>query len=221
MKSIAVLITCFLFLTACKKNKTVFVEGFLLEDCNTPAANISLIAIQNNYNHALFSKDVWEEFDTNPGGYFRFETKKNVTLKLNLKSQMTTLVNDIEIGNTNINLGKIYSKPFLTKHVISLDVVNPYTENDTLILIYKNNTNNANNNLFKYYPGPFQNGILDTFENITFKGFPRQYSFVEPINFQISYNFRVRSLPNLNKTVQSSLNFSCSNAYNHTTLVID
>lgn len=221
MKNLIIISLILFLIASCNKNKKVFVEGILMEDCNTPAANTPLIALQDDYNHALFSSDVWEEFTTNSQGYFRFEAKKNVTVHLNLKSQMTRLMNDIEIGNNNLNIGKVYSERFLTKHVINLDVQQPYTENDTLILIYKNNTSNPSYNEFKYYTGPFQSGILDTMENITFKGYPRTYSFEPSNDFQISYSFRIRSLPSLNKTTPATLNFNCSNEYNFTTLLID
>ena len=223
MKKLIGLSILLLLFISCKKNKANTIEGVLMEDCNMPAANIEGYIYEHDYSHALLSNDVWEYFTTDENGYFIVQTKENIKVKLNLKNNGDRVLSEIDIGKSDLNLGKVYYNKFPSRFIIKLDVMNSYTENDTLVLLDYNNQNPTSHN-YKYYPGPFTNGVLDTVEYYFFNSYP--IKFVDFDNYNApekTIGYRVRSLPNSN--IHSFIKFHlapiCNNEYAEATLEIE
>lgn len=194
-----------------------------MEDCNTPAKNIKGIIYEHDYSHKLLSNDVWVDFTTNESGYFKVKTKENVKLKLNLKNNFERVLSEIDIADSDLNLGKIYYNKFPTKFKIKLDVSNTYTANDTLVILDYNSLGTSSVS-YKYYPGPFSSGVLDTVDHYIFNSFPIKYiDFISYDAPERIFSYRVRSLPSFNNHDFTSFHLApiCSNEYGEVTLVIE
>jgi hypothetical protein len=228
MKTTIQILFLLLIAAACRKpgnQNVVTIEGQLMSGCNTPAAHQAFIFIEKDYDHSLFSSDVWIDFVTDQNGYFKVKTKKNVNLNLVEKTGFKRILENIEISQSGVNLDKIYINKFLSKLRVKLEVYNPYSQFDTLVIRDYNNYTNTNMVDYKYYSGPFVSGILDSFEFFHFNRFPIIFQDVlhhgGPSFFTLH---RLRSLPNFDSGLIKTDFFlvkPCSGEYTELTLVIN
>jgi len=158
-----------LFTPACKDKNTTkntyTLTGTLLKNCDgEPAANTEL-ALQLESNEFLSVE--WggstTRFKTDANGYFsvKYQTVSNSGISIVLFNNVgyTRILSAIP-QNQNLDLGNVYiSKKY--KFILTANLVNQYTENDTLFFRYGNSTK-----LFSI-SGPFTN-ILDTLEASSF-----------------------------------------------------
>ena len=229
MQKIISFIAIIVLTTACLKNNLnkVLITGRLMENCNTPASNTPLIIKEYDYSYALLSNDINEEFITDENGYFKVKVDSDVKLRLHLKDQFAKIVSGIEVGNHSLDLGEVYSKEFRTNFIIKLDVLNQYTENDTLIIEDYNGiggTSWLSNKKVKYYPGPFSSGELEIVKDYNYKNFPISHSTYINYNapeLNVGYRIRYLSGEETNNSTKFRLAPICSEEYSEVTLVIE
>ena len=223
MKTVLYILTAVLLLfSSCIKNKTITIEGRLMQSCDTPAANregsiIAADGLLTGPGEILF-------FTSDENGYF----KASYTVKANIVSFGVSVQGSGEVLRVNHlegdkkDLGEVYVNPFPTNFIIKLDVQNPYTENDTLVLSDYSSTGPFDVRLIA---GPFESGILDSVFNHMFSKFPVNF-------FQLNDNsgpfystpFLIRSLPYYigdHKTGDFHISPICSDEFAEVTLVID
>jgi hypothetical protein len=203
-------------------SKLITIEGQLMSSCDVPAANKSG-SIRTN-DGLLTGSGLSLDFTTDENGYFKIqysgtENLDNFTVRVQGSSDVLKVTN---LGGNNKDLGKVYINPFPTNFIIKLDVQNPYTENDTLVMLDFDNPDPFANKLI---PGPFSTGYLDSVFNYSFTKFPIHFSDLlngtGPIG---GVSFRIRSLPN-NIGNSTPVYFKhapiCSGEFAEVTLVID
>ncbi|PKR80928.1 hypothetical protein CW751_07100 [Brumimicrobium salinarum] len=170
MKTIKYLITLTLvtFLSlgcnkAINKGKEYTVEGRLMYNCETPIVNTEFSFRQGDPGILGLKKPLSLTVKTNAEGYFKivYNGKEANVSDFKIRDG-GTIMNNIPVFE-NIDLGNIYYNPTFS-FKISLDVVNPYTSNDTLEIPNYNDIFNENNNRI-YISGPFENGVIDTVLN--------------------------------------------------------
>jgi hypothetical protein len=166
MKKIVIYIFVMLLLSSCTKqrNRTLTVEGTLMANCSTPAANTS------GYFHYTggMTRYTWAEFTTDANGYFKITEKiGGSNLTLNVGNGSGVLRNITLLGNDYLDLGKVYINPPKTKYYLYLEVNNPYNELDTLTYYDWGYPQNGRNHWTKKVAGPFSSGIIDTVHNVS------------------------------------------------------
>lgn len=226
MKTLNILLILFL-LTACEKDKETIttIEGQLMASCDIPAANTSGFILTND--GLLSGPGISLNFTTDDNGHFKVSHRGKAD---QLNSFMVRVQGSSDVlkvsglPGDNKDLGKVYINPFPAKFVIKLDVNNPYTQNDSLVLFDFNNPN-AMPTSAKLYPGPFTNSIVDTIDNYMFGKFPVHFSdILAGRGPNLNFHYRIRSLPQYDQDpiyVNFNLNTICSGEFAEVTLVID
>jgi hypothetical protein len=160
-------------LVACSKNtnQQVTVTGRLMQSCDTPAANKNgLIRLPGGGILANPSKTL--EFTTDENGYFTVTHNESFS-DFSVRTSAAHSVLEVEsLGGDKKELGEVYINPFPNKFIIKLDVNNPYTENDTLVL---KDFGNSDPLAQRYIPGPFESGFLDSVVNNPYTSFPLKW----------------------------------------------
>jgi hypothetical protein len=248
MKTICIYICAVILFSSClKSHKNVQVEGRLMKNCNTPASNTKAYIMWHDRPFALPGAggtggyNLWAEITTDNNGYFKVtkQSEWGDTLKIVVdksayvnRVQNLTVLDKIRPGKKNhINLGNVYTHSIQTDFTIKLDVRNPYTENDTLVIF--NYTDYEMGQLplpLMYIPGPFFSGVFGTATNYNYIGrfysnFPLNYNDVtENKTLIASYAYSIRSLPAYNKKFPNAkFNIApiCSRNFAEVTLVIE
>ena len=223
MKKLINYIFVVLLLVSCEKskNKSLTIEGRLMSGCNTPAANKE--GSIRTYD-ALSGPGIVLDFITDDNGYFK--------ISHNEKGSISKFYVNVEGGSDVLRvhyypedhkkLGDIYINPFPTNFIISLDVQNSYTSNDTLAIRDYSSSDPFAQRLI---PGPFTNGFLDSVVNDYYNLFPISRSSVTNGNTPThSVIFYLRSLPNYigDKQKESfSIAPICSGEFAEVELVIE
>jgi hypothetical protein len=117
----------------------------------------------------------------------------------------------------------VYINPFPTNFIIKLDVKNPYTQNDTLVMFDFNNPYAMPSDAV-YIPGPFTSGILDSIVSYNFSKFPLYFSKELSNRPIMSITHIIRSTSNgIFNDHYTDLKISpiCSSEFAEVTLVID
>jgi hypothetical protein len=221
MKNIILYFIIAILASSCTKqrNRTLTIEGTLMANCSTPAANTS------GYFHYTggMTRYTWAEFTTDANGYFKVTEKiGGSNLTLNVGNGPGVLRNITLLGKDYLDLGKVYINPFPTNFIIKLDVKNPYTENDTLVI--RDFSNPTSPSATHSIPGPFTSGILDSINDI-WGQFP--ITFHDLMNHSgpgHSVRMIVRSTPEkeyINRWIDFYTAPICSGEYAEVTLVID
>ena len=226
MKTVNILLILFL-LTACEKdNETITtIEGQLMASCDVPAANTSGFILTND--GLLSGPGISLSFTTDENGHFKVSHRgkadqlNSFTVRVQGSSDVLKVSS---LPGDNKDLGKVYINPFPAKFVIKLEVNNPYSQNDSLVLFDFNNPN-AMPSSAKLYPGPFTNTIIDTIDNYMFGKFPIHFSdILAGRGPSLSFHHRIRSLPQYDQDpiyVNFNLQPICSGEFAEVTLVID
>ncbi len=227
MKKILFVIFAIFITTSCKKffnsKNPVIIEGTLMLNCDTPAANKSGFILTDD---GLFSgPGISLSFTTDENGYFKITHtgRENVGKFMVRVDGFSDVLRVGYLSGKKKNLGKIYINYFPTNFIIKLDVKKSYTENDTLVMYnFKNATSLANSTV--YFPGPFTSGVLDSISNYKFTKFPLHFSngvYLPPF---IYVRYIIRSTPSMihiDKTTDFDISPICSDKYAEVTLVID
>ena len=211
-----------LLFSSCIKNKTITIEGRLMQSCDTPAANregsiISADGLLTGPGEVLF-------FTSDENGYF----KASYTGRVNIVSFGVSVQGGGEVLRVNHlegdkkELGEVYINPFPTNFIIKLDVENPYTENDTLVMTDFSNPNPLAN---KLVAGPFTSGVLDSVINSSYNKLPISLSDIFTHGGpKHSVGVYIRSMPNYYTELKYEYFYTspiCSNEFAEVTLVID
>jgi hypothetical protein len=185
LKTLAILFSAVLLLSSkCNKKNTVpgVLKGRVMVNCTTPYANKE-VSVQAP---AGFSKLEYLEdangnsvFYTDEDGYFEITY---VTKKVHEGTLFApySAMTGIPLGEgQNLDIGEVILNGTVN-FVIKLQVNNPYTANDTL-LIRDFNGSSIYSQL--RIPGPFQSGIIDTVWNEGFISYPISYNKVPEFSF--------------------------------------
>ena len=223
MKKLINYIFVVLLLVSCEKskNKSLTIEGRLMSGCNTPAANKE--GSIRTYD-ALSGPGIVLDFITDDNGYFK--------ISHNEKGSISKFYVNVEGGSDVLRvhyypedhkkLGDIYINPFPTNFIINLDVQNPYTENDTLVMLNHNSSDPFDQLLI---PGPFESGFIDSVSDYYFGVFPITWSESnDESGPKGGVQFRLRSQPDYignNQHEYFNLAPICSNESADVTLVIE
>lgn len=222
MKEIISFIAIVLLLTACTKNnnKEVTVTGRLMQSCDTPAANKNGI-IHLSGGGLLNNPSTSLEFTTDENGYFKVIHDKSFS-EFSVRTSASHSVLEANISGDEKELGDVYINPFPTNFVIKLDVKNPYTENDTLMMFDFKNPNAAPSDAV-LFAGPFVNGTLDSIVNYNFSRFPIHFTKNEDLCPKLSIRHMVRSIDNVHLDKYTSFKTApiCSGEFAEVTLVIE
>lgn len=223
MKRLISLRAIVLLLAACTKNsnnKEVTVTGRLMQSCDTPAANkdgiiyLSGGGLLNNPSTSL-------EFTTDENGYFKVIHDKSFS-EFSVRTSANHSVLEANISGDEKELGDVYINPFPTNFVIKLDVKNPYTENDTLVLLDFSDPDPFAQQLIA---GPFQSGLIDSVKNFNFNIFPLKWTEIKNNEGpRGGVQYRIRSLPDYigsNKHKYFYHSLICSGNFAEVTLVIE
>jgi hypothetical protein len=176
--SILFLVPIVLLSSKCKDKEPVIrtLKGRLMNNCTAPYAN-GLVKLRNNTGGgASFSEDINgnKDFYTDSNGYFEINYKSRGTLgtlyapykaieRIPIKNEELVF----DMGEVNLN-GTV-------NFVIKLEVNNPYTANDTLVLRDWNSTSAYDRIVI---PGPFVAGIIDTVWKASYSSYPITYNEV-------------------------------------------
>jgi hypothetical protein len=222
MKNLITYIMLAVLLTACSKNnnKQVTVTGRLMQSCDTPAANKDGI-IRLSGGGLLNNPSTSLEFTTDENGYFKV-THNEAFSDFSVRTSANHSVLEASISGDEKELGEVYINPFPTNFVIKLDVKNPYTENDTLMMFDFKNPNAAPSDVV-LFAGPFDNGTLDSIVNYNFSLFPIDFAKNEDLGPKLSIRHMVRSIDNVHLDKYTSFKTApiCSGEFAEVTLVIE
>ena len=226
MKTFIYILPILLLASACKKvtssNEPVSIEGRLMASCDVPAANKS--GFIRTDDGLLSGPGISLSFTSDENGYFKItHTGKESLDKFTVRVQGSSDVLRVNhLSGKKKNLGKVYINPFPTNFIIKLDVKNPYTENDTLVM-----TDFTSSDPFaqKFIPGPFNTGVLDSVVNSFYNKLPISFSDISNHGGpQHSIGVYVRSLPNYYTDLKYEyfhISPICSGEFAEVTLVID
>ena len=159
------LASCVKTLTKLPEDNTYYtIEGHLFYDCDKePVKGLTLRLIQNTVRNLFSNEDgLLDTCVTDSNGYYKFVFKDKGGTELLMRYKAgwgyNTLIQDIpdQICFLDLNL---YKQPSINLEV-SLNVINPYSEKDTLVV-----------NDFKSIDGfkttgPFKSGLLFRSENV-------------------------------------------------------
>ena len=203
--------------TSCKKNKKPgTVRGRIMVNCTTPLPN-HLVKMRTDWGGgASFVEDVNgnKEFMTDSEGYFEINyITKGGEGTLNVSGYSDVLEEIpigegqvLDIGEVNLN-GKV-------NFIIKLQVNNPHTIYDTLVL---RDWNNPSAYAELRIPGPFISSVIDTVWNESFISYPLMYNTLA--DFNVNYIMHPY-VPGNAKTVRFFAPF-CSSTLVDAVLVID
>lgn len=141
-----------------------------MSSCDTPAANTSGIIKTDD---GFASDGVSLSFTTDENGYFKVSHTGKELNKFRVISGGNEVLSVWNFPGLEKDLGKVYINPFPTNFIVKLDVKNPYTENDTLVIKDFSSTNPLAQ---RKIAGPFESGTLEIVENQGFNLFPIKYS---------------------------------------------
>ena len=152
------------------------IEGRLMYNCDTPASNVEDIYLSQTPDGInLGKKPLHFTFNTDQDGYFKATYEGSKANGSDFELGKTGRIMEGIPRKKNINIGNVYWQAPSFSYIRRLEVIKPYSINDTLIIPDHNNQNN----LFKYLPGPFSNGIIDTVWNhIPLGIFPARYNSI-------------------------------------------
>lgn len=144
-------------------DNTYIIAGHLYTDCNLePVANKKIRLEVIHPNGTYYSNyDMTVETTTDANGYYKFEFKNKRDFPLEISCQAgtgyKTLMSDIpaRISLDDLSLHMLSS----TNIKVMLNVLNPYSANDTLFIT------DLRNNKYTPFPGPFSSGPLYTASN--------------------------------------------------------
>ncbi|MEX2484905.1 MAG: hypothetical protein WED10_10110 [Brumimicrobium sp.] len=216
------LVLMILIFTSCQKKRTLTFEGRLFKSCNTPAANKEFSIRTSTFSPFSYSPDLVLNFTTDDEGYFKVTHTEDSNI-----SKFTVVVGAREVlyvhyyPEDHKKLGNMYIS-FPTNFIINLDVQNPYTENDTLVM---HDFSSSDPFAEKLFPGPFESGFLDSVVNHPYDNFPiswQQQSEGNLPKYSISYHFRNETGYNgHNETVSFDTAPICSDEYAEVSFVIE
>jgi hypothetical protein len=217
MKSLVIVLTSSLLLFSCNKNKTTIIEGILMASCDTPAANTSG-TIKTDDGFGVQGESL--SFTTDENGYFKvsYTGNKNID-KFRVIAGGGEVLSVWNLPGREKDLGKVYINPFPTNFIIKLDVRNPYTENDTLVI---KDFSSSNPLAQRKIAGPFESGTLEIVENQPYNLFPIHYS--QTINGNNpKYAILFHMLPFVGDIDRVDFDIApiCSGEFAEVTLVID
>jgi len=173
MKTIKDLLTAFLltgFLFACDKSNEIkyTVKGRLMHACGVPAANVTDVSFKQHGQPLFGQKGMFLSFNTDAEGYFEVVYNRKDANSLDMEILKSGPILEGIPAMKNLDLGEVFWGVPIFSYVRYLEVNNPYTTNDTLILPDHNNTSEPFP--FKYIAGPFESGVIDTIWNHSFMG---------------------------------------------------
>ena len=219
MKNLIIFIAIVTLLIACTKNsnREVTVTGRLMQTCETPAANRNGI-IHLSGGGLLNHPSTSLEFTTDENGYFKVTHNKSFS-EFSVRTSANHSVLEANISGDEKELGEVYINPFPTNFIIKLDVKNPYTENDTLVM---KDFSSSNPLAQRKIAGPFESGVLEIIESHPFNMFPLHFS--QTINGNTpKYGVRFHMIPFTGDIERFDFNIApiCSGEFAEVTLVID
>lgn len=159
-----VFIVLLVIVNSCNKDKEYTLTGRLMASCDVPMPNtvISLKQDVNMLNQGGFLGD----FSTDENGYF------NIVYTPERGGALRFVSNGSFFENIpayqNLDLGNVYYGASVNFN-ISLEVTNPYTDQDTL------EYGNPITGQSEFIPGPFQSGQIQVVNGAFFTGFPIIY----------------------------------------------
>jgi hypothetical protein len=203
-------------LASCNKNKTTTIEGILMAGCDTPAANTSGVIKTDD---GFASDGLTLSFTTDENGYFKVSHTGKEISKFRVIAGGSEVLSVWSLPGWEKDLGKLYINPFPTNFVIKLDVRNPYTENDTLVI---KDFSSSNPFAQRKISGPFESGTLEIVENHSFNLFPIKHSQTiegRTPEYAVIYHF----LPLTGDVFRANFSIApiCSGEFAEVTLVID
>ncbi len=223
MKKIISYIAISVLLVACSKNanKQVTVTGRLMQSCDTPAANKDgIIRLPGG---GILSKPATSlAFTTDENGYFEVTHNESFS-DFSVRTSAAHSVLEVEsLGGDKKELGEVYINPFPTNFIIHLDIKNPYTENDTLVMMDYGNPDPLAQ---RYIPGPFECGFLDSVVNQSYTSFPLKWDQISDGStpeYSIGFHFRDENgWDGTKEKVVFNITPICSGEFTDVTLVID
>lgn len=223
MKKIISYIFVTLLLISCskQKNQEHTLTGRLMQSCDIPAANKDAI-IRFPGGGILSNPATTLEFTTDENGYFKV-THDDPFTEFSVRTSSAHSVLEVNsIPGDDNDLGDIYINPFPTNFIIKLDVNNPYSVNDTLVM---HDFSSSDPFASRLIPGPFESGFLDSIVSHNYKLFPIKRSDITkeggPRN---AVTYRLRSLPAYignHQSVDFYIAPICSGEFAEVTLTID
>lgn len=190
-----------------------------MQSCDTPAANKDGL-IYFSGGGLLNNPSTTLEFTTDENGYFEVKHNEPFT-EFSVRTSAAHSVLEVNsIPGDDNDLGEIYINPFPTNFIIKLDVNNPYTENDTLVMLNHNSSDPFDQLLI---PGPFESGFIDSVMNYSYDLFPLSWSDYDN-GPKGGIQFRLRSQPDYignNQHEYFNLAPICSGEFAEVTLTID
>jgi len=190
-----------------------------MSSCSTPAANTN-----GSFHYTSgMSWEKWAEFTIDENGYFKVKKQiEGSTIDLYVDGNSQVLRNIKLSQKDYLDLGNVYINPFPINFIIKLDVQNPYTENDTLVMSAFSSSDPLGERLI---PGPFESGFLDSVVNYPYGKFPITWSATtdgNTLGYSISYLFRDETGWDGDKEIVSfDLAPICSGEFAEVTLVIE
>ena len=177
MKTVLYILTAVLLLfSSCIKNKTITIEGRLMQSCDTPAANREGSIVGNS--GLLTGPGEILFFTSDENGYF----KASYTGRVNIVSFGVSVQGGGEVLRVNHlegekkDLGEVYIFPPSVSYYLYLDVDSSYTSSDTLHYLNGGSPNNGEPSYVKL-AGPFSNGVIDTVaSSINMSAIPLTYN---------------------------------------------
>ncbi|PKR80927.1 hypothetical protein CW751_07095 [Brumimicrobium salinarum] len=148
---------------AINKGKEYTVEGRLMYNCETPMDNTEFSFRQGDPALISIKDPLSLTVKTDAEGYFKvvYNGKEANGSNFTIRDG-GTLLDGIPV-HENVKLGEVVIGARIISFVRRLEVVEAYTENDTLIMPDYNAINNPYALL--RIPGPFENGVIDTVWN--------------------------------------------------------
>lgn len=223
MKKLIGYIIAVVLFTACAKNKSneVVVTGRLMQSCDTPAANkegtiLTADAILSGPGHII-------DFTTDENGYFEARHSGSGFTRFTVRVEGSSDVLKVDyLSGDKKELGEVYINPFPTNFIIHLDVKNPYTENDTLVMMDYGNPDPLAQ---RYIPGPFESGFFDSVVKQSYTSFPLKWDQISDGStpeYSIGFHFRDENgWDGTKEKVVFNITPICSGEFTDVTLVID
>ena len=172
MKTIKDLLTAFVltsFLFACDKSNEIkyTVKGRLMHACGVPAANVTDVLFKQHGQPLFGQKGMFLSFNTDAEGYFEVVYNRKDANSLDMEILKNGPILEGIPAMKNLDLGEVFWGGMPVSFVLRLDVINPYTVIDTLVVP----DFNASSPFAKIHlPGPFNDTILDTIVDFSYIG---------------------------------------------------
>src|SRR5690554_1927588 len=169
MKTKKYILTVFVltsFLFACDKSNEIkyTVKGRLMHDCGVPAANVTDVSFKQHGQPLFGQKGMFLSFNTDAEGYFEVVYNRKDANSLDMEILKNGPILEGIPAMKNLDLGEVFWGTPIFSYVRYLEVNNPYTTNDTLILP----DYNTGIGVAKYIAGPFESGVIDTIWNFPY-----------------------------------------------------